>query len=141
MPLAASSIWNTSTRHATPPADPGGFEGQDLVAVIDLGQPTDVSTVRVRFLQSVGAWIWMPRVMEVNLSDDGRHFRPFATADHAVDERHMDVVIQELTVSAAPDRARYVRVRARSMGVCPAWHPGAGGAAWVFADEIRVNGD
>ena len=118
-----------------------GFEGQDLVAVIDLGQPTDVSTVRVRFLQSVGAWIWMPRVMEVNLSDDGRHFRPFATADHAVDERHMDVVIQELTVSAAPDRARYVRVRARSMGVCPAWHPGAGGAAWVFADEIRVNGD
>ncbi len=53
----------------------------------------------------------------------------------------IDDGFQELTVRAAPDRARYVRVRARSMGVCPAWHPGAGDAAWVFADEIRVNGE
>lgn len=118
-----------------------GFEGEDLIAILDLGQPTDVSTVRVRFLQSAGSWIWMPRVIEVNLSDDGRHFRPFATADHTVDERDMGLVIEELTVRATPDRARYVRVLAHSMGVCPAWHPGAGNAAWVFADEIRVNGE
>ncbi len=118
-----------------------GFEGEDLVAVIDLGRPVDVSSVSVRFLQNAGSWIWLPRVMEVNVSDDGRQFRPFATADHDVDEHASGLVIEELTARAAPDRARYVRVRARSLGQCPEWHPGAGGPAWVFADEIQVNSD
>jgi hypothetical protein len=44
-----------------------------------------------------------------------------------------------LTARAATEQARYIRVRARSVGVCPEWHAGAGGPAWVFADEIRVN--
>jgi hypothetical protein len=116
-----------------------GYEGQDLIAIIDLGEPVDVTSVSVRFLQSVGSWIWMPRVMEVNVSDDGRHFRPFATADHNVDDRESGLVIEELTARAASERARYVRVRARSLEKCPEWHAGAGGLAWVFADEIRVN--
>ncbi len=116
-----------------------GFEGEDLVAVVDLGRPVHVSTVHLRFLQSTSSWIWLPRVMEVNLSDDGRHFRPFATADHDVDERDGNLLIEEMMVRAPTDLARYVRLRARSMGICPEWHPGAGEPAWVFADEIRIN--
>jgi hypothetical protein len=77
--------------------------------------------------------------MEVNVSDDGRHFRAFATADHGVDEHEPGLVIEELTARAAPERARYVRVR--SLGQCPQWHHGAGGSAWVLVDEIRVNAD
>lgn len=116
-----------------------GFEGQDLVATIDLGRKLDVSSVSVRFLQNLEAWIWMPSIMEVNVSDDGRNFRSFATVDHGVDERKMGIAIEQLTARAATEQARYIRVRARSVGVCPEWHAGAGGPAWVFADEIRVN--
>lgn len=118
-----------------------GYEGQDLVAVIDLGRTIDVTDVHVRFLQSVSSWIWLPRVMEVNVSTDGRHFRPFATTDHDVDDRASGLVIEDLTVRGDAEPARYVRVRARSMGMCPEWHPGAGGPAWLFADEIRINSD
>lgn len=117
-----------------------GFEGKDLIAVIDLGRDVRVEAVRMRFLQSVGSWIWLPRVLEVNLSSDGKTFRPYATVDHAVDERRRDTVIETLEVRGTPDTARFVRVRARSMGRCPQWHPGAGGPAWVFADEIVVEG-
>ena len=35
-------------------------------------------------------------------------------------------------------RARHVRVRTRSLLKVPPWHPGAGGNAHVFADEIVV---
>jgi hypothetical protein len=118
-----------------------GFEGQDLVAVIDLGRPVRVDSVRARFLQSVPSWIWLPAVMEVNLSDDGRRFRPFATADHDVDARERALVVRQLVARGAPDTARYVRVRARSVGACPDWHPGSGAPAWVFADEILVDGE
>jgi hexosaminidase len=34
--------------------------------------------------------------------------------------------------------ARYVRFSARSIGTCPPWHPGAGGKAWLFVDELIV---
>ena len=116
-----------------------GFEGVDLHAVVDLGEPVEIESVACRFLQSTAAWIWLPRVMEVNLSDDGRTFRPFATADHEVGERAPGGRVEELTARAPADRARFVRVRARTVGRCPSWHPGAGAPAWLFADEIRVN--
>lgn len=116
-----------------------GYEGQDLVAVIDLGRTTQVTEVRARFLQSVPSWIWLPRVMEVNVSADGRHWQPFATADHNISDRATDLIVEELVARAAAQPARYVRVRARSMGACPDWHAGAGGPAWVFVDEVRVN--
>ncbi len=118
-----------------------GFEGVDLHAVVDLGEAVEVEAVACRFLQSTAAWIWLPRVMEVNLSDDGKTFRPFVTADHAVDDRARGPQVEELVARAPADRARFVRVRARAMGRCPSWHPGAGDPAWLFADEIRVNPD
>jgi hypothetical protein len=34
---------------------------------------------------------------------------------------------------------RYVRVYAKNMAVCPDWHNGAGGKAWLFVDEIIIN--
>ena len=41
-------------------------------------------------------------------------------------------------VHAGP--VRYLRVRARNLGQCPEWLPGAGGVAWLFVDEIVVEG-
>lgn len=116
-----------------------GFEGVDLEAVIDLGASVPVRAVACRFLQNPASWIWLPRAMEVDLSDDGRRFRPFATTGGEVAATTQGQVVRELSAAAPTDRARYVRVRARTVGVCPPWHPGAGGPAWLFADEIRVN--
>ena len=33
---------------------------------------------------------------------------------------------------------RYIKVKAESIKKCPEWHPGAGGKAWLFIDEIVV---
>jgi hypothetical protein len=38
----------------------------------------------------------------------------------------------------AEKEARFVRIKARNVGICPDWHPGAGGKAWLFVDEIVV---
>jgi hypothetical protein len=34
---------------------------------------------------------------------------------------------------------RYIRVTAINFGKCPDWHPGAGGDAWIFADELILD--
>jgi len=36
------------------------------------------------------------------------------------------------------ESARYVRIEAENVGICPDWHPGAGGKTWIFVDEIVV---
>jgi len=39
-----------------------------------------------------------------------------------------------------PDmRARHIRVKARNVGICPDWHLGARGKAWLFCDEIIID--
>jgi hexosaminidase len=55
-----------------------------------------------------------------------------------VSPRLGEAVIKEFSARFEPRRARFVRVRARSLGNVPEWHYGAGGKAWLFADEIVV---
>ena len=61
-----------------------GYQGQDLVAVIDLGKIQNVSKLGAGFLQDVGSWIWMPRSVDFELSLDGRNFVPALTIPNDV---------------------------------------------------------
>ena len=46
--------------------------------------------------------------------------------------------IHDVETTFTPVPFRYIKVVAKNVGVCPPWHNGAGGEAWVFADEIIV---
>ena len=115
-----------------------GYQGKDLIALVDLGEVQEVSTVGAGFLQDIGSWIWMPSRVEVELSIDGKTFGPPISITNDVSEKREGAITRELVKSIAPKSARYVRIRAVNFGKIPAWHPGSGGDAWIFADEIIV---
>ena len=48
-----------------------------------------------------------------------------------------DAITQELDIRKHL-QARYVRMVAKTIGLCPDWHVGAGEKAWIFCDEIVV---
>jgi hypothetical protein len=105
---------------------------------VDLGKPQEVSAVGAGFLQDIGSWIWLPSRFDVELSLDGKTFdRAFSIAND-VSEKREGVVTKDFVKSIPPKRARYVRIRAVNFGKIPAWHPGSGGDAWIFVDEIIV---
>lgn len=114
-----------------------GYLGRDLEATLDFGAPREIHSVSMGFLQDTGPWIFMPRRIVVQVSDDGQSFRTLGEAANAVSERESNAVTRDLTVTA-PARARYVRVHVERYGRLPAWHLGAGNEAWFFADEIVV---
>ena len=116
-----------------------GYQGKDFVAVLDLGNVQEVSRVGAGFLQDVGSWIWMPSRVEFELSIDGKSFEPAISVPNDVSERHEGVVTRDFVKSIPPKKARYVRIRALNFGKIPSWHPGSGGDAWIFMDEIVVN--
>ena len=120
-----------------------GYWGQDLVAVIDLGKIQNVSKLGAGFLQDVGSWIWMPRRVDFEFSLDGRNFIPAGTipndvADGSDPGGSTAVVIREFVKKIPLQKARFVRIRAHNYGKIPSWHPGHGGDAWIFADEIII---
>ena len=115
-----------------------GFEQDDLEAVIDLGTPVLVRRIIVRFLQHAGAWIFYPRSVAFAVSEDGENFQAIDTIENDFPTDHPDPVVKEFKVKFDPIKARYVKVFAKNIGVCPPKHPSAGGKAWVFVDEIVI---
>ena len=115
-----------------------GYQGQDLIAVIDLKRETEIKKLGGSFLQDARPWIWMPKTVEFEVSDDNRNFRKVAEIKTDVAPDDMKPQMKDYFQTIAPVKARYVRVRAKNLGVIPTWHPGAGGAAYIFVDEIFV---
>jgi predicted alpha-1,2-mannosidase len=115
-----------------------GYQGQDLVATIDLGKVQKLSRLGAGFLQDVGSWIMMPRQINFEVATDARRFQPAVSIPVNVSERDSGVIIKDFTASLNGVEARYLRIRARTYGKLPSWHPGSGGDAWIFIDEIIV---
>lgn len=116
-----------------------GFEENDLSCVIDLGQLDQISSVKAGFLQDIGSWIFLPQKMIVSLSTDGDHFDSVAEKGHTVSLKGQSATIEEIRIGFASTSARFVKIKAVNVGRCPDWHPGSGGKAWIFVDEIVVN--
>ena len=115
-----------------------GYLGRGLDATIDLGAVTALKEVRATFLQSTGVGIWLPTSVEVAVSDDGKAYRVVASVKHDVPEKQAGPLVKPIGAALKGVRARYVRVRAKSVGKIPAWHRAGGIPAWLFVDEIVV---
>ena len=50
--------------------------------------------------------------------------------------RHHVILVFDVTFDAM--EARYVKIIAKNIKACPQWHPGAGGKAWIFVDEVLI---
>jgi len=116
-----------------------GYQAQDFVATIDLQKETEIKKVGGGFLQVARSWIWMPTRIEFEVSSEGTNFTKVADIKTDIDAKDMEPKIRDYVQTISPVRARYVRVRAYNLGKIPAWHPGAGDAAFIFVDEILIN--
>lgn len=117
-----------------------GFEGNDLEAVIDLGEAMEIRRVSTAFLQVTNHIVFFPRSVEFAYSLDGESFQPLAqlpnprplTPESKVND------IQYVEVETRPVRARYIKVVGRSLQLAPDWHHAAGLPSWIFVDEVMV---
>jgi len=115
-----------------------GFEEVDLEAVVDLGKEVSFRRVSAAFLQNTEAWIFLPLSVEFASSLDGGTFSAMKTIPGKTSRKRPGIFKQTFQCEGPDFKARYLRVSARNVGRCPAWHAGAGSKAWLFADEIVV---
>ena len=115
-----------------------GFEGDDMDLVIDLKEMKTVSQIIPRFLNTQNSWIFLPEYVEVFVSADGENYISVGRIETDEKLTHSGELIYDYSMSFPSQKVRYVKVFAKNMGICPEWHAGFGGKAWIFADEILI---
>jgi hexosaminidase len=111
-----------------------GFEGTDFDAVVDLGSVQKFSKVIVDLLDAQISWIYLPKSIEIFISDDGINFTSLKKfgAEEIIKQK------RAITFELGNQSASYVKVVAGNYGKIPAGMPGAGENAWLFVDEISI---
>ena len=113
-----------------------GWIGDDIEAIIDFGKKESFTTVRMHTLDQNNSWIYLPKYLEVFVSDDGKQFRSVGKgSDYTTDTLTLGYV----TVRVPKTSARFVKIIAKNYGTIPDNLPGGGNKAWLFSDEIKID--
>ncbi|MFC1606605.1 chitobiase/beta-hexosaminidase C-terminal domain-containing protein [Candidatus Latescibacterota bacterium] len=115
-----------------------GFLGNDLEAVIDLGVQQSIVKLSSTYFHNTGVWIFMPKRVMYEVSVDGINYRLLADMVNETPQTTEGPYIKDFTYTGDSVAARFVRMTAKNIGVCPEWHVGAGAGAFMFCDEIVV---
>lgn len=115
-----------------------GFSGQDLEVVIDLEEIKKVKLIESAYYQ-YGFWLRLfPKKVEYFTSLDGVNFERVGMVENTLPIDQYGGQQRDFITSFAPRDARYVKVKAHTIGNTPGWHPGAGRPAVMLIDEIVV---
>jgi hypothetical protein len=116
-----------------------GYEGDDMVILVDLGKRVAFSSVRMNFLKAVESWVFLPEEITIEVSDNNKFFRQVASIQGDNSDQGYLVKSIPYQMEFKQQKARYLKITARSMKTCPDWHRGYGRPSWIFVDEIQVN--
>lgn len=115
------------------------FYKNDMEAVIDLGEPTEITKVSMNTCVEKGDWVFDARGMTVEVSEDGKTYTKVASENYAAMKADDRNGVYTHTQTFDPVKARFVKVIALSESEIPAWHGGKGNPGFLFVDEISVD--
>ena len=116
-----------------------GWEGKDAELTLDLGRETALQTITSDYLHQLGAWVLLPKSVEYEVSKDGKAFKAFGKPIVFGEDRDPKIKFVDATATEdEPVKARYIKVRITTLGMCPSWHYGVGYPAWFFIDEVKA---
>jgi predicted alpha-1,2-mannosidase len=115
-----------------------GYQGNDLEAIVDLGETEPINRIALGCLQDIKSWIWYPTEIEFSISTDGKTYQSVAILKSDFSDREYGAFTKSFEKTLPGTEARYVKVTAKNYGECPDWHLGAGGTTWLFVDEIVI---
>jgi hexosaminidase len=113
-----------------------GWNATPFNATINLGSSETISQLHTRFFHKPSSWIWVPKSIEVQVSDDGMHFKTVAAKNIELPNGEGSVNVQ---LAWKPVKADWMRITATPYGTIPAGQTGAGFGAWLFVDEMKVD--
>ncbi|WP_251620089.1 family 20 glycosylhydrolase [Odoribacter lunatus] len=105
----------------------GRWQGflKNLDVIIDLDSVQTLHSVGIRFMQLTGPGVYMPKYVQVSVSEDGKNFIEVGQVNNDIPSDKPDLFFKEF-VTKFSAQGRYVRIFARKQ------------AGFMFTDEIIV---
>ncbi len=114
-----------------------GWEAKDFSITLDLGSVQKPDTIQVSSLYDPKSWILHPASVICRISEDGKTYQTLGTQSPGFDQKKEEVTrAYQFLPTKKP--VRFIRFDVKGTLKNPKWHPSAGGASWVFLDEIIV---
>jgi len=115
-----------------------GFDGEDMVATIDLGESVAIDSIQIGALHTPYAWIFYPSKVTFAISEEGEAYQIVEeVSDHSALESSTPVGKKMYYTDVTNLTARFIRITAANTAI-PSWHSGSGKGSWLFVDEIVV---
>ncbi len=105
-----------------------GFWGDDIEITIDLGVETEINSIKTRFHNGNGQWIYAPTEIEFEFENETKHLK--------IPESKDNLVNIALYVKV---KTRIITLKIANYGTIPEGKQGDGNKAWTFIDEIIIN--
>jgi hypothetical protein len=114
------------------------FPGKDLEVIVDLQEVKKVKRIESAYYQYAFWLRVLPGKVEYFVSEDGRDYRLAGTVQNTLPIDQYGGQQRDFILEFEPQNARYIKVKAHTIGNTPAWHPGGGRPANILVDEIVV---
>jgi hypothetical protein len=114
------------------------FPGKNLEVIIDLEEEKQVQRIESAYYQYAFWLRILPRKVEYFVSTDGKNFELVASINNTLPIDQYGGQQRDFIAQFEPRKARYIKVKAHTIGNTPGDHPGAGRPANMLIDEIVV---
>ncbi len=115
-----------------------GVEEKDIELLIDLKNEQMIKEIKLGLLQNQNYWIFLPERIEFSVSTNGQAFTELRHIAPEAREQNNKKTIRDIALNDINLKVRYIKIKVVNIGICPEWHKGAGGKAWVFLDEVII---
>lgn len=112
-----------------------GFNGKDVVAIINFGAKTNFTSVKIGSLDRQASWIYLPKSVKISVSDDNQNYQLINT----LSQEDISKSNGNLILNFNNQNSKYIKVEIQNFGIIPIGSAGAGSSSWLFVDEISVN--
>jgi len=116
-----------------------GFAQNDLEATVDLGEIIPVKKISIGFLKNVYESIFVPDSVIFSISKDSESFETIGIVKYRISPFEQRIYVKDYVLENIDNVARFIKIEAKNMGICPHPHFNSGGKAWLYADEIIIN--
>lgn len=107
----------------------GRWQGftSNMDVVIDMGSIVQLNSLSANFMQLTGPGVYIPKYVEVSLSNDGVNFEKAFRVESTVPKEYDRLIFQDFVGGLENKQARYIKVFAKNNG------------GFLFVDELVVN--
>ncbi len=115
-----------------------GYSGKDLIIVMEFEKAIKMKSFEMGFYQNTTSWVILPKQLEIYISENGEQYQLLNTISHQIPVNTDEKLKYSFISNYKNRKVQFIKIVCKYYGPLPSFHPSAGEASMIFADEIII---